>query len=160
MTDAIDIRARLAGAPPSTWVDLRDAAAYLGLRPSSLRSAIARGQIAPDGRGPRRSPVFHRSTLDAYLTARAHAELDVGDVYETQVMDEDQSEVLLPLDSDDARDALKARLAKLEAVARAARSLERCADHSCEVPWCVRCQRESASQEALAAAFRDLDGGS
>lgn len=52
------------------------------------------------------------------------------------------------------------RLAKLEAVARAARSLERCADHSCEVPWCVRCQRESASQEALAAAFRDLDGGS
>lgn len=72
MTDAIDIRARLAGAPPSTWVDLRDAAAYLGWRPSSLRSAIARGQIAPDGRGPRRSPVFHRSTLDAYLTARAY----------------------------------------------------------------------------------------
>lgn len=49
--------------------------------------------------------------------------MDVGDVYDAEVMTEDQSEVLIRREADDEREALKARLAALEKVAEAARML-------------------------------------
>ncbi len=51
-----------------TWFDCRKAAAFLGLTPSGVRSLVSRGVLTPDGRGPRRTLMFRRSTLDRWLS--------------------------------------------------------------------------------------------
>ncbi len=49
------------------WLDCRKAAAFLGLTPSGVRSLVSRGVLSPDGRGPRRTLMFRRSTLDRWI---------------------------------------------------------------------------------------------
>ena len=49
------------------WRDCRSAAAFLGLTPSGVRSLVSRGVLSPDGRGPRRTLMFRRSTLDRWI---------------------------------------------------------------------------------------------
>ncbi len=50
-----------------TWLDCRKAAMFLGLTASGVRSLVSRGVLRPDGRGPRRTLMFRRSTLDRWL---------------------------------------------------------------------------------------------
>lgn len=57
--------------PPNAWVGTADAAPYLRMSPGGLRSAVHRGQLKPDGRGPKGTHMFRVSTLDAYLIDRA-----------------------------------------------------------------------------------------
>ena len=49
------------------WLDCRKAAAFLGLTQSGVRSLVSRGVLVPDGRGPRRTLMFRRSTLDSSI---------------------------------------------------------------------------------------------
>jgi len=49
------------------WLNCRSAAAFLGLTPSGVRSLVNRGVLSPDGRGPRRTLMFRRSTLDGWI---------------------------------------------------------------------------------------------
>lgn len=50
------------------WLTTVEAAAYLRMESTGLRTLISRGRITPDGRGSRRGHMFRRETLDAYLT--------------------------------------------------------------------------------------------
>src|SRR5678816_525501 len=63
---------------PDPWYDVHQAAAYLRLGPSGVRTAIARGHLLPDGRGGRRVAMFRRSTLDRFLTERVHEHQATG----------------------------------------------------------------------------------
>jgi hypothetical protein len=56
---------------PDAWFNLHEASAHTGIAPKSLRNMITAGKLAPDGRGPKRSPLFRRATLDAFLASRA-----------------------------------------------------------------------------------------
>ena len=53
---------------PKAWLTTQEAARYLRFAgPSSIRAAIRRGWLEPDGRnGPRASYMFRVETLDAY----------------------------------------------------------------------------------------------
>jgi len=80
----------LATPHPTDWLDVTQAAALLRMSPQGVRSAVYRGELAPDGRGGRRCVLFRRATLDRFLEARAlryvgakHAALrGEGDAYE------------------------------------------------------------------------------
>lgn len=78
---AIDstLNARIAGRnalgerPAGALFDLEEAALYTGIAVNSLRN-LASGRarkLEVDGRGPKRSPLFKRSTLDAFLAGRS-----------------------------------------------------------------------------------------
>jgi hypothetical protein len=53
--------------PPGAWLRLVEAAAYVRMTASGLRTAVHRGEIIPDGRGPRSTHMFRARTLDAFL---------------------------------------------------------------------------------------------
>lgn len=53
------------------WLTTHQAAAYLGMKSSGVRSLVARGELVPDGRGPRGTHLFRTSTLDEFLVGRA-----------------------------------------------------------------------------------------
>ena len=57
--------------PANAWLRLAEAAAYVRISPSGLRSAVHRGQIRFDGRGYKSTLMFRVATLDAYLASRA-----------------------------------------------------------------------------------------
>ena len=56
----------------SSWLTTKEAAESLGYgSASAIRSCIHRGELVPDGRGPRNMAMFHTETLDAFLVDRA-----------------------------------------------------------------------------------------
>lgn len=54
--------------PPGAWLRLDEAAAYMRVTPTALRTAVHRKRIVPDGRGHKGTHMFRVATLDAYLT--------------------------------------------------------------------------------------------
>jgi hypothetical protein len=70
-----------AAHPPDAWLRLSEAATYVRMTESGLRSVIHRGEIKPDGAGPRRTHMFRASTLDAFLEGRVRCYS--GDRYAT-----------------------------------------------------------------------------
>src|SRR5688500_17824273 len=64
-------RPDLSEGASSAWLTLHEAAAYLRMTASGIRSLISRAEIVPDGRGSRRIAMFRRVTLDAFLERRA-----------------------------------------------------------------------------------------
>src|SRR5688572_18915679 len=51
-----------------SWFTCADAAEYLRFRDrSSIRKLVKRGELRPDGRGPRGCHLFRRETLDAWV---------------------------------------------------------------------------------------------
>ena len=64
-------RAQLPRLPPETWFTTSEAARYLKRSASAVRTLIHRGQLIPDGRGPRGTHMFRLLTLDRFLEAGA-----------------------------------------------------------------------------------------
>lgn len=55
------------------WYSTAEAAAYMGLTSSAIKSLVFRGRLEPDhrgGRGRLKSHRFHVDTLDAFLGKR------------------------------------------------------------------------------------------
>ena len=55
--------------PPEMWFTTSEAARYLKRSASAVRTLIHRGQLIPDGRGPRGTHMFRLLTLDRFLEA-------------------------------------------------------------------------------------------
>lgn len=58
-----------------TWFTTNQAASFIGIKPTSMRSLVARGKIRPDHRGGSggeglKSHRFHIDTLNAFLGKR------------------------------------------------------------------------------------------
>ena len=77
ITDAVR-EAMSAQRPTEGYLDTEQAAAYLGTTVSSLRTAVARGKLAPDHRGQRGGGMkgnrFTRKTLDAFCMRKPQDE--------------------------------------------------------------------------------------
>lgn len=71
LTEHARLRNALAERPAEAFLDADEAAVYLGLARATIRNLIHAGRLTLDARGARRSPMFRRSTLDAFLAARA-----------------------------------------------------------------------------------------
>src|SRR5262245_28227861 len=56
--------------PPGAWLRLAEAATYIRMTPSGLRTCVTRGQLVPDGRGPKGTHMFKVATLDQFLVDR------------------------------------------------------------------------------------------
>ena len=58
------------------FLDTRTAAAYLCFRgPAGIRECVRRGELVPDGTGPRGTHLFRAENLDAWANARSEAKL-------------------------------------------------------------------------------------
>jgi len=57
---------------PSPYLTSREAAGYLRFRNASgIRTLVMRGELVPDGAGPRGTHLFLRGTLDRFIVARS-----------------------------------------------------------------------------------------
>jgi hypothetical protein len=65
----IAIRNALLGRAPDAWFTPPEACLYLGIAPRTLRNARDAKRLVPDGRAGR-TPVYRRSTLDAFLASK------------------------------------------------------------------------------------------
>src|SRR5688500_5792851 len=66
------VDSRIAAAPASPYFTSAEAAAYVRFRSvSGLRTAVMRGELSPDGVGPRSVLLFRRETLDQWIAARS-----------------------------------------------------------------------------------------
>ena len=66
-------RNALGERPANALFNLEESELYTGITAKSLRN-LASGRarkLEVDGRGPKRSPLFKRSTLDAFLAGRS-----------------------------------------------------------------------------------------
>lgn len=66
---ATSILGKLAQLPPDAWLDMAQARIYTRLTLKTLRNAIAKGDLKPDGRG--KGWLFRKRTLDSWLEERA-----------------------------------------------------------------------------------------
>ncbi len=70
---SIDARNALGARPPDALFNLVEAALWTGISTKALRN-LASGRtrtLRVDGRGAKRTPLFRRSTLDAFLAGRS-----------------------------------------------------------------------------------------
>ena len=61
---------------PSPYLTSREAADYLRFRNASgIRTVVMRGELVPDGSGPRGTHLFLRGTLDRFILARSASKM-------------------------------------------------------------------------------------
>lgn len=63
------LRNVLSQRSPDDWFTMSEAAVYLERARGTLRNLVSSGDLVPDGKGARRTSLFRRRTLDAFMVS-------------------------------------------------------------------------------------------